>query len=216
MDAPNVLLLDEPTNDLDIRTLTILEDYLDHFQGIVITVSHDRYFLDRVVRRIFAFEGDGVVKQYEGGYTDYQAALDERSREENPAAEGKAGQAGQDAQTGGRKNWKEGQQRDKKPKFSYKEQREWETIEDDIASLEAAVAGLEEEILKAARDYSRLNSLMQEKEEKESQLEEKMERWMYLNDLAEQIEAYDSQFGEVKHFRSTITSAYTAGLEMGE
>ncbi|WP_294144685.1 ABC-F family ATP-binding cassette domain-containing protein [uncultured Clostridium sp.] len=193
MDAPNVLLLDEPTNDLDIRTLTILEDYLDHFQGIVITVSHDRYFLDRVVRRIFAFERDGVVKQYEGGYTDYQAALDERSREENPAAEGKAGQAGQDAQTGGRKNWKEGQQRDKKPKFSYKEQREWETIEDDIASLEAAVAGLEEEILKAARDYSRLNSLMQEKEEKESQLEEKMERWMYLNDLAEQIEAYDSQ-----------------------
>ena len=193
MDAPNVLLLDEPTNDLDIRTLTILEDYLDHFQGIVITVSHDRYFLDRVVRRIFAFERDGVVKQYEGGYTDYQAALDERSREENPAAEGKAGQAGQDAQTGGRTNWKEGQQRDKKPKFSYKEQREWETIEDDIASLEAAVAGLEEEILKAARDYSRLNSLMQEKEEKESQLEEKMERWMYLNDLAEQIEAYDSQ-----------------------
>lgn len=193
MDAPNVLLLDEPTNDLDIRTLTILEDYLDHFQGIVITVSHDRYFLDRVVRRIFAFEGDGVVKQYEGGYTDYQAALDERSLEENSAAEGKAGQAGQDAQTGGRKNWKDGQQRDKKPKFSYKEQREWETIEEDIASLEAAVAGLEEEILKAASDYSRLNSLMQEKEEKETQLEEKMERWMYLNDLAEQIEAYDSQ-----------------------
>lgn len=192
MDAPNVLLLDEPTNDLDIRTLTILEDYLDHFQGIVITVSHDRYFLDRVVRRIFAFEGDGVVKQYEGGYTDYQAALDERSREEDSAAEGKAGQTGQGAQTGGRKNWKDGQQRDKKPKFSYKEQREWETIEEDIASLEAAVAGLDGEILKAASDYSRLNSLMQEKEEKESQLEEKMERWMYLNDLAEQIESYNS------------------------
>lgn len=192
MDAPNVLLLDEPTNDLDIRTLTILEDYLDHFQGIVITVSHDRYFLDRVVRRIFAFEGDGVVKQYEGGYTDYQAALDERSREEDSVAEGKAGQTGQGAQTGGRKNWKDGQQRDKKPKFSYKEQREWETIEEDIASLEAAVAGLDGEILKAASDYSRLNSLMQEKEEKESQLEEKMERWMYLNDLAEQIESYNS------------------------
>ncbi len=189
MDAPNVLLLDEPTNDLDIRTLTILEDYLDHFQGIVITVSHDRYFLDRVVRRIFAFEGDGVVKQYEGGYTDYQAALEERSLEGDSAAEGKAGQTGQDAQAGGRKNWKDGQQREKKLKFSYKEQREWETIEEDIASLEAAVAGLEEEILKAASDYSRLNSLMQEKEEKESQLEEKMERWMYLNDLAEQIEA---------------------------
>ena len=192
MDAPNVLLLDEPTNDLDIRTLTILEDYLDHFQGIVITVSHDRYFLDRVVRRIFAFEGDGVVKQYEGGYTDYQAALDERSREEDSVAEGKAGQTGQGAQTGGRKNWKDGQQRDKKPKFSYKEQREWETIEEDIASLEAAVAGLDGEILKAASDYSRLNSLMQEKEEKETQLEEKMERWMYLNDLAEQIESYNS------------------------
>lgn len=189
MDAPNVLLLDEPTNDLDIRTLTILEDYLDHFQGIVITVSHDRYFLDRVVRRIFAFEGDGVVKQYEGGYTDYQAALEERSLEGDSAAEGKAGQTGQDAQAGGRKNWKDGQQREKKLKFSYKEQREWETIEEDIASLEAAVAGLEEEILKAASDYSRLNSLMQEKEEKESLLEEKMERWMYLNDLAEQIEA---------------------------
>ena len=193
MDAPNVLLLDEPTNDLDIRTLTILEDYLDHFQGIVITVSHDRYFLDRVVRRIFAFEGGGVVKQYEGGYTDYQAALDERSRVENSAAEGKTGQTEQDAQTGDRKNWKDGQQREKKPKFSYKEQREWETIEEDIASLEAAVAGLEEEILKAASDYSRLNTLMQEKEEKESQLEEKMERWMYLNDLAEQIESYNSQ-----------------------
>lgn len=193
MDAPNVLLLDEPTNDLDIRTLTILEDYLDHFQGIVITVSHDRYFLDRVVRRIFAFEGGGVVKQYEGGYTDYQAALDERSRKENSAAEGKTGRTEQGAQTGDRKNWKDGQQREKKPKFSYKEQREWETIEEDIASLEAAVAGLEEEILKAASDYSRLNSLMQEKEEKESQLEEKMERWMYLNDLAEQIESYNSQ-----------------------
>ena len=144
------------------------------------------------MRRIFAFEGDGVVKQYEGGYTDYQAALDERSREEDSAAEGKAGQTGQGAQTGGRKNWKDGQPRDKKPKFSYKEQREWETIEEDIASLEAAVAGLDGEILKAASDYSRLNSLMQEKEEKESQLEEKMERWMYLNDLAEQIESYNS------------------------
>lgn len=185
MSAPNVLILDEPTNDLDIRTLTILEDYLDRFQGIVITVSHDRYFLDRVVRRIFAFEGGGKIRQYEGGYTDYQAACAERTEAETVPA---AVQTTEPA-ISGKKNWKDGQAREKKLKFSYKEQKEWETIEDEIASLEEAVSGLEEEILAAARDFSRLNTLMKEKEEKERALEEKMERWMYLNDLAEQIEA---------------------------
>lgn len=185
MGAPNVLLLDEPTNDLDIRTLTILEDYLDHFQGIVIAVSHDRYFLDRVVRRIFAFEGDGAVKQYEGGYTDYQAALEERGQGQSTAT--KAG--AEDQSQPNRKNWKEGQPRETKLKFTYKEQREWETIEETIAALEEEVAELEGGILQAASDYSRLNRLMQEKEEKEAQLEEKMERWMYLNELAEQIGA---------------------------
>ena len=185
MSAPNVLILDEPTNDLDIRTLTILEDYLDRFQGIVITVSHDRYFLDRVVRRIFAFEGGGEIRQYEGGYTDYQAACAERTEAETVPA---AAQTTEPA-ISGKKNWKDGQAREKKLKFSYKEQKEWETIEDEIASLEDAVSRLEEEILGAARDFSRLNTLVKEKEEKELALEEKMERWMYLNDLAEQIEA---------------------------
>ena len=187
MGAPNVLLLDEPTNDLDIRTLTILEDYLDHFQGIVIAVSHDRYFLDRVVRRIFAFEGDGAVKQYEGGYTDYQAALEERGQGQEESIAAKAG--AEDQSQPNRKNWKEGQPRETKLKFTYKEQREWETIEETIAALEEEVAELEGEILQAASDYSRLNRLMQEKEEKEAQLEEKIERWMYLNELAEQIGA---------------------------
>ena len=187
MGAPNVLLLDEPTNDLDIRTLTILEDYLDHFQGIVIAVSHDRYFLDRVVHRIFAFEGDGAVKQYEGGYTDYQAALEERGQGQEGGTAAKAG--AEDQSQPNRKNWKEGQPRETKLKFTYKEQREWETIEETIAALEEEVAELEGGILQAASDYSRLNRLMQEKEEKEAQLEEKMERWMYLNELAEQIGA---------------------------
>ena len=187
MGAPNVLLLDEPTNGLDIRTLTILEDYLDHFQGIVIAVSHDRYFLDRVVRRIFAFEGDGAVKQYEGGYTDYQAALEERGQGQEESTAAKAG--AEDQSQPNRKNWKEGQPRETKLKFTYKEQREWETIEETIAALEEEVAELEGGILQAASDYSRLNRLMQEKEEKEAQLEEKMERWMYLNELAEQIGA---------------------------
>ena len=185
MSAPNVLILDEPTNDLDIRTLTILEDYLDRFQGIVITVSHDRYFLDRVVRRIFDIEGGGEIRQYEGGYTDYQAACAERTEAETVPA---AAQTTEPA-ISGKKNWKDGQAREKKLKFSYKEQKEWETIEDEIASLEDAVSRLEEEILGAARDFSRLNTLVKEKEEKELALEEKMERWMYLNDLAEQIEA---------------------------
>lgn len=168
MGAPNVLLLDEPTNDLDIRTLTILEDYLDHFQGIVIAVSHDRYFLDRVVRRIFAFEGDGAVKQYEGGYTDYQAALEERGQGQEESTAAKAG--AEDQSQPNRKNWKEGQPRETKLKFTYKEQREWETIEETIAALEEEVAELEGEILQAASDYSRLNRLMQEKEGKEAQL----------------------------------------------
>lgn len=203
MGAPNVLLLDEPTNDLDIQTLMILEDYLDQFQGIVITVSHDRYFLDRVVRRIFAFEGNGAVVQYEGGYTDYQAARAQKEGTDVPSeAEGRGRNAGGKSGSGpgvpdsedggarsGRKSWKENQPKDKKLKFTYKEQREWETIEDEIAALEEALSSLEGEIEKAASDYGRLSGLMEEKTQKEKLLEEKMDRWMYLNELAEQIEA---------------------------
>ena len=195
MSAPNVLILDEPTNDLDIQTLMILEDYLDSFQGIVITVSHDRYFLDRVVGRIFAFEGDGKLQQYEGGFTDYQAAKAEReaklaeSAAENPAAAKKSADKGNDAAETDSASCGNAKPREKKLKFSYKEQREWDTIEDDIAALEEAVENLEKEIEASATNFTKLNELMKEKEEKEVQLEEKMDRWVYLNDLAEQIEA---------------------------
>ncbi len=214
MSAPNVLLLDEPTNDLDIRTLMILEDYLDSFQGIVITVSHDRYFLDRVVRRIFAFEGDGNVVQYEGGFTDYQVAYQRKLAQSgggemsgvsgnragsqnvsgNQGGNGGAGSAsgadGAGMESGASvKSSQDGRAHQKKLKFSYKEQKEWETIEEDIAGLEEAIEALDAQIAVSATDYGKLNQLMTEKAEKEAQLEEKMDRWVYLNDLAEQIEA---------------------------
>ena len=194
MDAPNVLILDEPTNDLDIKTLMILEDYLDSFQGIVITVSHDRYFLDRVVRRIFAFEGDGVIRQYEGGFTDYQikketetAAPGEASGSGVSAKVGKAaGNAGVSTAESAKKTEKP---REKKLKFTYMEQREWDTIEDDLTALEEKIANLDEQIATSATNYGKLRELMAAKEEAEAKLEEKMERWMYLNDLAEKIVA---------------------------
>ncbi|MBQ2023074.1 MAG: ABC-F family ATP-binding cassette domain-containing protein [Lachnospiraceae bacterium] len=190
MDAPNVLILDEPTNDLDIKTLMILEDYLDSFQGIVITVSHDRYFLDRVVRRIFAFEGDGVIRQYEGGFTDYQikkeaemAALGETAGSGAGAKGGKAAAAANAAEPAKKTE----KPREKKLKFTYMEQREWDTIEDDMAALEDKIADLDAQIAASATNYGKLRELMAAKEETEAKLEEKMERWMYLNDLAEKI-----------------------------
>ena len=190
MDAPNVLILDEPTNDLDIKTLMILEDYLDSFQGIVITVSHDRYFLDRVVRRIFAFEGDGEIRQYEGGFTDYQikkeaemAALGETAGSGAGAKGGKAAAAANAAEPAKKTE----KPREKKLKFTYMEQREWDTIEDDMAALEDKIADLDAQIAASATNYGKLRELMAAKEETEAKLEEKMERWMYLNDLAEKI-----------------------------
>ena len=192
MEAPNVILLDEPTNDLDIQTLTILEDYLDTFPGIVIAVSHDRYFLDRVVNRIFAFEGQGKVSQYEGGFTDYQIAWS--ARHPRGTGEQKGGRGGDSYGSGAglsvnRNNWKQSAGGEKKRKLSFKEQREWETIEADIADLERSIGDLEREIGKSATNYTRLNELMEEKSAREAQLEEKMERWMYLNELVEHIEA---------------------------
>lgn len=178
MDAPNVLLLDEPTNDLDIQTLTILEDYLDSFQGIVIAVSHDRYFLDRVARRIFAFEGKGKITRYEGGFTDYQAAVLRRqtkeAEENTPSKEEKKAS---------KKTWGGV----KKLKFTYQEQKDWEVIEGEIEDLEKAIADLEGQMEAAASDFIKLKELMEEKECREAALEKKMERWMYLNDLAEKI-----------------------------
>jgi len=192
MEAPNVILLDEPTNDLDIQTLTILEDYLDTFPGIVIAVSHDRYFLDRVVNRIFAFEGQGKVTQYEGGFTDYQIAWSARHPQAAGDQKGVKGGDGDENGSGlpvNRNNWKQAAGGEKKRKLSFKEQREWETIEADIAELEQSIGDLEQEIGKSATNYARLNELMEEKSAREAQLEEKMERWMYLNELVEQIEA---------------------------
>ena len=192
MSAPNVLILDEPTNDLDIRTLMILEDYLDSFQGIVITVSHDRYFLDRVVNRIFAFEGNGVLRQYEGGFTDYQAKKE--MEQENQTAGAASGIKKKEAQRADLAedalvSPKTEKPREKKLRFSYKEQKEWDTIEDDIAACEEQIADLEKQIEASATDYGKLNKLMEEKMKTETLLEEKMDRWMYLNELAEKIAA---------------------------
>lgn len=188
MSAPNVLILDEPTNDLDIETLEILEDYLDGFAGIVIVVSHDRYFLDRTVDRIFSFEGGGRLKRYEGGFSDYY----EKKQAENGIASDGATQSVKEAVSGDttsakpKKYYKE---RENKLKFTYAEQKEYDTIDDDIASLESKIEELDGEIAGAATQYSRLNELMQEKADVEAQLEHKMDRWVYLNDLAEKIEA---------------------------
>lgn len=181
MEAPNVLLLDEPTNDLDIATLTILEDYLDTFAGIVITVSHDRYFLDRVVNRIFAFEGDGVLTQYEGGFTDYFEK--KQQKEQDILQEEKKKNVVDDEKK------KKPKSSEKKLKFSYMEQKEYETIDETIAELEEKIELLETKILEHAKEYTKLQQFMEEKEQTEVLLEEKMERWIYLNDLAEKIKA---------------------------
>ena len=191
MSAPNVLILDEPTNDLDIQTLTILEDYLDHFDGIVITVSHDRYFLDRIVRRIFAFEENGHIQQYEGGYSDYLIAFERRYGQEpggwkNTAVQKKADTLSVKEQKNA------GRKQPPKLKFSYKEQREFETIESDIEELETKIADLEAEMMANASSYGKLSDLTKEKEETEALLEQKMERWEYLTELAEKIEAQKS------------------------
>ena len=184
MGAPNVLILDEPTNDLDIATLQVLEDYLDTFPGIVIVVSHDRYFLDRVVRRIFALEDTRMV-QYEGGYTDYANRKAAEGNTESTGAAAASQPKNADEETTS-KNWKNGQKR--KLKFTYQEQKDYESIEGEMAALEDKIATLEADFSKYASDFVKLNELTQEKEAAEQQLEEKMERWMYLEDLAARIE----------------------------
>ena len=201
--SPNLLLLDEPTNNLDITTLTILEDYLDQFEGIVVAVSHDRYFLDRTMKRIFAFEENGKLRQYEGGYTDYamrRAAEKEAQEEEREgkrggsslagtstkadASAGQSASSGSDAPAAGKGQRTRGPQ---KLKFTYKEQKEYETIEADMAKLEEQITALDQAIEASASDFVKLNQLMAEKAEAEAALEEKMERWMYLEELAAKI-----------------------------
>lgn len=184
MEAPNVLILDEPTNDLDTETLAILEDYLDSYDGIVITVSHDRYFLDRIVRRIFAFEGDGVITQYEGGYTDYMAKRPQKEEQGASQITGASG-AAEDAlkKTDSKATWGHA----KKLKFTFQEQKDYETIEADIEALEEKIADLENSMIKCASDFVKLNEITKEKEACEAALEEKMERWEYLEELAQRI-----------------------------
>lgn len=173
MEAPNVLILDEPTNDLDIQTMTILEDYLDHFDGIVITVSHDRYFLDRVVRRIFAFESDGMICQFEGSYSEYIDNNQQETEKTTDKIQDKV---------------KVEKVKTRKLKFSYQEQKDYEKIDEEIANLEETIEKTEKEIELSATDFPKLNKLMEQKEQLETQLEEKMNRWVYLTELAEQIE----------------------------
>ena len=179
MSAPNVLILDEPTNDLDIQTLTILEDYLDHFDGIIITVSHDRYFLDRIVNRTFSFEGDGKIRQFEGGYSDCLIRKGHAAATEGQSKKG---------ENSSKDTWK---QRKSKLKFTYKEQREFETIDDDIAKLEEKLETLDAQIAANATNSVKLRELMDKKEEAGNELDEKMERWVYLNDLNEKIQNAD-------------------------
>lgn len=191
MSAPNVLILDEPTNDLDIQTLTILEDYLDHFDGIIITVSHDRYFLDRIVNRIFSFEGDGKVRQFEGGYSDYLIRKELEGLDTEMSLKGHAAATEEQSTKGessSKDTWK---QRKSKLKFTYKEQREFETIDDDIAKLEEKLETLDAQIAANATNSVKLRELMDKKEEAGNELDEKMERWVYLNDLNEKIQNAD-------------------------
>ena len=199
--SPNFILLDEPTNNLDIATLTILEDYLDRYDGIVVTVSHDRYFLDRTMKRIFAFEGDGKLKQYEGGYTDYVNRLAAEGR--TPGGNIAARSAGADI-SGNSQNQKSGEsviekndstatwKQKKKLKFSYKEQKEYETIEDDIAALEQKLEDLDNEMAANATNAAKLRELVEKKENAEKMLEEKMDRWEYLEELAAKIAGQQS------------------------
>ena len=180
MSAPNILMLDEPTNDLDIETLTILEDYLLSFPGAVIAVSHDRYFLDKIATSIFEVREGGEVRRYVGNFADYAEKRGEEKREEKKKAEEKAPSTAQN--TGSRP---------KKLRFSYKEQREFETIDEVIAQIEEKIEATEAAIAENSSDYVRLQELMDEKARLEAEHEEKMERWMYLNELAEKIAAQE-------------------------
>jgi ATP-binding cassette subfamily F protein uup len=225
MEAPNILILDEPTNDLDIKTLGILENYLAGFPGIVISVSHDRFFLDRMARRIFAFEGNGIITQYEGNYSDYKEKrriIDERQEKEkeenshsghteipdkakmpykaktqkmqkkdiqddkkNSQAAGKTCETGISSDTSGTK----AERHENKLKFTYKEQREFDTIETDIETIENQISELEKEIAVNSSDYAKLADLSGKKDELEEELGTKMERWEYLSELDSKIKA---------------------------
>lgn len=182
MEAPNVLILDEPTNDLDIRTMMILEDYLDSFPGIIIAVSHDRYFLDRIADRMLTFEGNGIIKLFNGSYTDYYL-----SHKNVFGMSGVSGTETSDEKDGGSAStWKSAP---RKLKFTYSEQKEYDTIEQDIEQLEQKLKDIDSQMLTASTDFVRLNALSQEKDSTESELEAKMDRYVFLEELAERINA---------------------------
>jgi ABC transport system ATP-binding/permease protein len=174
-EEPNILLLDEPTNDLDIETLTVLEDYLEDFEGAVIAVSHDRYFLDRMAESIFVFEGDGKIARHTGNYFDYTSEI----------SIVKAPEKGLEKTA----DTKPVQAKEKPLKFSYKEQREFESIDNDIADLENKLEEMEGRIQKSSTDFEKLQKLLEEKDALEGELEFKMERWVYLNELNDKIMA---------------------------
>lgn len=184
MESPNFLILDEPTNDLDIETLKILEDFLDKFIGVVVVVSHDRYFLDRICNKIFSYEGDGLIKEYHGNYSDF---LITKEVEKAQASMNNIDSTlkKDDKVKGSKEKIKEN-----KPKFTFKEQKEFETIDNDIADLEEKISSIEDDMTKNSSNYGKLNELMKEKEELQEALDHKYERWEYLNEIAEAIEAY--------------------------
>ena len=180
IEAPNILFLDEPTNDLDIETLAILEDFLDVFSGAVVTVSHDRYFLDKVVDRIFAFEGNGKITQYEGGYSDYLRQYELRHVEEKPQKPVHLEPAAEE--------------KEKPLKMTFKEKKEFETINERIEKLEANISDTESQMSGITSDYVKLQELSDKKSALEAELEEAMDRWVYLNELAEKIEESKKKF----------------------
>jgi len=183
MESPNFLILDEPTNDLDIETLKILEDFLDKFMGVVIVVSHDRYFLDRICNKIFSYEGNGLIKEYNGNYSDFLISKEiEKLQEDNNTLEDKSKKEKS-------KGIKE-RSKDNKPKFTFKEQKEFDNIDEDISKLEEKIENLEKYMAKNSSNYGKINELMKEKEECQKELEHKYERWEYLNEIAEAIEEY--------------------------
>lgn len=177
IEAPNVLFLDEPTNDLDIDTIQILEDYLDEFQGAVAIVSHDRYFLDRVVEKVFAFEGSGKIKEYTGNYSYYKEKIEKKAEKEDKIRKEEK-----------RSSKTQVQKSNSNLKFSYNEKREWESIDENIASLESEIQSIDEKITKTTSDYVELEKLLKEKEDIEDKLEHQMARWVYLSELQEKIE----------------------------
>lgn len=189
MESPNFLMLDEPTNDLDIETLKILEDFLDKFMGIIVVVSHDRYFLDRICNKMFSYEGNGYIKEYNGNYSDFliskeierlKTSENDNKNDNNIVKEDK------------NKNYKE-KLKDNKPKFTFKETKEYETIDEDISKLEEKISDLDKEMNKNSSNYGKLNELIKEKEEAQKDLENKYERWEYLSGIAEAIEEYQNK-----------------------